>query len=203
MERSYTKATKWCREPNYERMVSWRRWSQKTGPSSEMCLIALLGGQEIQWKGKENTHNLAPRSSCGPGGKNKQQQEGTEAQKMLRDGDLGNILVKNMGFGVRQPWLKGRLRDMLVWFGKSVSSYVKWRWSWYIPHSRHWDSTIMYIKCLIQSLAHNKSLTNGSYYDYHSLFMLHTSSKIPLLGLFHWPRKSFTLSPPIQILPML
>lgn len=71
-----------------------------------MCLIALLGGQEIQLKGRKNTHNLAPRSSCGPEGKSKQQQEGTEMQMMLRDGDLNDILVKNMGSGVRWPWLK-------------------------------------------------------------------------------------------------
>lgn len=28
-------------------------------------------------------------------------------QKMLRDGDLNDILIKNIGSGVRQPWLKG------------------------------------------------------------------------------------------------
>lgn len=65
-----------------------------------MCLIALLGGQKIQWKVRKNTQNLDPRSSCGPEGKSKQQQEGTEMQMMLRDEDLNEILVKKMGSGV-------------------------------------------------------------------------------------------------------
>lgn len=66
-----------------------------------MCLIALLGGKEIQWKGRKNTHNLAFRSSCGPKGKSKQEREDTKMQKMLRDGELNDILIKNMGSGAR------------------------------------------------------------------------------------------------------
>lgn len=56
----------------------------------------------LLWEDSEEAHNLALRNSCGPGGKSKQQQEGTEAQKRLRGGDLDNLLVKNIGFAVRQ-----------------------------------------------------------------------------------------------------
>lgn len=68
-------------------------------PGSNKCLTVLYGGQQIQRKG-----------SCGPEGKSKQQQEGTEAQKRLKCGDLSDVLVKNIGLEVRQPWLKGLAR---------------------------------------------------------------------------------------------
>lgn len=38
MERSYTKATKWGREPNCEGMVSWKREASKQAPAMRYVL---------------------------------------------------------------------------------------------------------------------------------------------------------------------
>lgn len=92
-----------------------RRWrGQQRGPHSKKCLIALLGGQEIQrkgllllWENREEAPKMTPRNSYVPGEKSKQQQEGNKAPKKLRDGDLNDLFVKNIGFRVRQPQLKG------------------------------------------------------------------------------------------------
>lgn len=111
------------------------------GRSSEKCLIA--------WRPED-----PKKGRWGPRGKSKQQQESSEVQKRLRLGGLDDVLGKNMDLGVRQPCLKG--------LAQKHASYMTLEKSFNLARSSHCDSIVMYVKCLIQSMAYNKCLINGS-----------------------------------------